>query len=555
MKLLLTTAFACLAAASVAQNLPAYVPAKGLVGYYPLSKSQGLRDISGNGNHGVGHALHIKDSLTFQFKAATDRFGNEDGAMSFDASNENVTAESHFTVDVHQPQKFSQGFSIGGWRYSLPMEFSQSFFSKDHTAARCAFEILHSYRTSNFQFAVEGDTVVRFASPSDPLCFFGWHFVVGTFDSNSLRLYVDGDLAIEYFLGIDDLPPFQDHVDANGKFRIGHNVTPLVFNSTGAVDDVFIYNRDLTPTEIQGLFQAGGNVTRRADTGFDMGVITFGDNAGIYPAVTSPTKPKAAASINKAMQMIDFGKIRTPKKPGAIQPDKPGVTWSYTITWPTRRLLEVITRRETYNTESRGGETLDILSSPHYFDITSGDIIAMKSFFTPEGYARLAAKLKALNLDLSKTSLIVNPFGHQLSFSVSNMESYDRTVALPVAETNPLLSAKGIYYLNDGPVPPPETSPDHLWTGLIGTGIHATLLLRTDSPAALTGMEVYDNYGTVIPLKGEFQNGVLKLYEMDDKGNVGGSFEATLKDRKLSGKWINKDGTKTMPFSAVIAGE
>jgi hypothetical protein len=65
-------------ATAYAQNLPSYVPADGLVGYWGFDGN--ANDESGNGNNGTVNGAIL----------TTDRFGNTDSAYSFDGVDDNI---------------------------------------------------------------------------------------------------------------------------------------------------------------------------------------------------------------------------------------------------------------------------------------------------------------------------------------------------------------------------------------------------------------------------------------------------------------------------------
>lgn len=77
-----------------------------------------------------------------------------------------------------------------------------------------------------------------------------WVHIVGTFDSNRLRLYVNGDLKKES----SQLPSGFD--TSSGVGRIGDYIGGG-YKFKGRIDDVRIYNRSLAEKEIQRLFSLG----------------------------------------------------------------------------------------------------------------------------------------------------------------------------------------------------------------------------------------------------------------------------------------------------------
>ena len=78
-----------------------------------------------------------------------------------------------------------------------------------------------------------------------------WYHVVGTVDSDSMKIYLDGNLEMS---GTGASP------NATGLFIIGNGFSggggDRGFH--GFLDDIRVYNRVLSPAEIQGLYHQGG---------------------------------------------------------------------------------------------------------------------------------------------------------------------------------------------------------------------------------------------------------------------------------------------------------
>lgn len=81
-----------------------------------------------------------------------------------------------------------------------------------------------------------------------------WHFIVGTFDGQNAKIYVDGVLE-----NTDSFASPTTIVHTGGVSSIGDTCVPgdplLLFNDT--IDEVAIYNRTLSAEEIQQFYQNG----------------------------------------------------------------------------------------------------------------------------------------------------------------------------------------------------------------------------------------------------------------------------------------------------------
>lgn len=84
-----------------------------------------------------------------------------------------------------------------------------------------------------------------------------WVHITLTLRGNTAKLYVDGDLRVAGHIYVDPTEIFDDEQQQN---YIGKSQWPdPVFN--GAIDDFRIYNYALNDTEVENLYNGGGNVT------------------------------------------------------------------------------------------------------------------------------------------------------------------------------------------------------------------------------------------------------------------------------------------------------
>ena len=76
----------------------------------------------------------------------------------------------------------------------------------------------------------------------------GWHLLTATYDGTTARLYVDNAL-----IGSDT---FTAPGNTNQPLYIGHSIYGNAFN--GAIDEVRLYNRALTATEVTAIYNYTG---------------------------------------------------------------------------------------------------------------------------------------------------------------------------------------------------------------------------------------------------------------------------------------------------------
>jgi hypothetical protein len=251
----------------------------GLIAYYPFNGN--ANDESGNGYNGVVHG-----SVTL----IADRFGNPNSAYQFSGSGFidlantsglnfatggfSVCAWTSFTsvndeaiVVKHNPCGINNGYGLGAGRY---VRNAISFITP---GGRCGGT----------------DRINTPKAYNDGM----WHFAVGTYDGTTSRLYVDG-----VYITSCSSPYGQKAI---GDILVGRAGTCGMFH--GKIDDIRIYNRSLSVSEIQSLYNDGGyhpiNVSTDLSSGFsdlvDLRVVSSlpGQNPSGASMVTLEIKNKS----------------------------------------------------------------------------------------------------------------------------------------------------------------------------------------------------------------------------------------------------------------------
>jgi hypothetical protein len=215
-----------------AQNLPAYVPQNGLVGWWPFNGN--ANDESGNNNHGVVNGATL----------AADRYGDEDAAYRFDGHNDFIIVNNATSVSL-------QNGTI-------------SFWIKTNNQTNRVILIKNNFSNATgeeYGFATQGMSV-KYGSN----CWSGfawshiyinnnynilddkWHMITGVIGPDSLFLYADAIL-----MGKIAAPnTFPDQCSSFLNFGRNWSVDPKWYD--GVLDDIGIWNRVLSHEEIRTLF-------------------------------------------------------------------------------------------------------------------------------------------------------------------------------------------------------------------------------------------------------------------------------------------------------------
>ena len=101
MRKILLSAGTFLTILTASAQVPSYVSTNGLVGYWPFNGN--AQDGSGNGNHGTVNGATL----------TTDRFGNQNGAYSFDGQGNRINI-------------LNQLFNLGWQNYTISAWFQTS---------------------------------------------------------------------------------------------------------------------------------------------------------------------------------------------------------------------------------------------------------------------------------------------------------------------------------------------------------------------------------------------------------------------------------------------
>ncbi len=219
----------------------------GLVAYYPFNGN--AHDESGNGNDGTVNGATL----------AEDRFGDADSAYSFDGSGDYVMVPAGALDDDLND---IPGMSASFWVYPHAMPVGQDYFRpfvhgagvgvhmQNHNGAN---RIVASFYTTAFPSYVSccppGDRYYhRDGTTSYTLPLNKWTHIVAVYDGSDVKIYANGSgpLADESMGGQGT-----GNLTGSGKFDIGGQSDEWF---DGLIDDTRIYDRALSATEIQELY-------------------------------------------------------------------------------------------------------------------------------------------------------------------------------------------------------------------------------------------------------------------------------------------------------------
>lgn len=218
-------------------NVPAYVPSNGLVGWWPFTGN--ANDVSGNGNNGTVNGATL----------TTDRFGNSNCAYSFIGSSSNyitIPDNAAFNTPSGTWSIWIKTTSISGGAFGI-MEKGSNL-----TSNVCINEYQNKIG-GGLSWQVNSGAQVSYSNliVNDG----NWHLFIFTWNNGTIKGYFDGIQTTNsgtYPSGLFNL--------ANGKpIKIGR-LDDLYWQSyDGLLDDIGIWNRALTQQEITALYQGSNN--------------------------------------------------------------------------------------------------------------------------------------------------------------------------------------------------------------------------------------------------------------------------------------------------------
>lgn len=201
---------------------------EGLVAHYPCDEGSGsiLRDASGRGNDGT-----ISE-------AAFAPFG--DGfALRFDGVDDFVDCASDASLSLRD------AVTVEAWVFpeAVPAKGEAGIVGKSYSS----FVLTH-YTDGQCWWYISGGG----NNCKAPLTLNRWQQVVGTFDGELLRLYIDGTLAASHVSSTEE-------IGAGNSFFLGKSAGDTEFTKDarfkGIIDEVRVYNRSLSADEVQAHYR------------------------------------------------------------------------------------------------------------------------------------------------------------------------------------------------------------------------------------------------------------------------------------------------------------
>jgi hypothetical protein len=251
-KILLTAITAFYLTIILHAQVPSYVPSNGLVAWYPFNGN--ANDESGNGNNGINNGATL----------SIDRFGSINKAFAFNGTSNYIDVSDNNTLDLVST------FTISGW-YNTTATSANLYTlvgkSRDNSGGT-GYVLAYGIPSSTLSLNWGPNIVLNIPST---IYSSGWHFMVGTSDGSNIKIYMDSVM-------IQSMSTSPSLINSTSSLNIGRENSILGRYFLGKLDDIGIWNRALTQTEITKLYSS--NTTSIQET-------IEKENFKVYPNPTS----------------------------------------------------------------------------------------------------------------------------------------------------------------------------------------------------------------------------------------------------------------------------
>lgn len=267
-------------------------------------------DISGKGNH----------ATITNANGTTDRFGGNNGAMQFS----NTTSATSYASVTSNDLIFTSSFTISAW-----FQYNQGSFMQprivDRDVDNGGFALMiNSYNSTarKLLFRVGNGTVKEIIGTTT-VTTGDWHHVVATFDSttNLISLYLDGNLEGTATVSLGT-------ASSNSLMGICYKAGTTNDGFGGMLDDLRIYTRLLSSTEISSLRVGSAMIPSLSKTAFCQG-------GRANMTITAPVDVFGAGNTFYAELSDTNGSFASPTRIGSFTSN---TTCTFQVTIPANAL-------------------------------------------------------------------------------------------------------------------------------------------------------------------------------------------------------------------------
>ena len=233
-----------------AQNVPSYVPTNGLVGWWPFNGN--ANDESGNGNIGSVNGT----------TPTNDRFGNSNSAYNFNGINNFIEVQNNQSLQLTSSMSFSLWYNFDSLNFDVtnnimqgrlidkvPNSTGQGYWStlvKANSPTSPFYCNNNNSSNASISFGItSGKTTCTSRNQ--------WYNLLGTFNNGFYRIFLNGNLVDSNNVAGPNIPIN----NLSLYFGYAHNTNDPRYYYRGKLDDIAIWNRALSLSEITQLYNQG----------------------------------------------------------------------------------------------------------------------------------------------------------------------------------------------------------------------------------------------------------------------------------------------------------
>lgn len=212
----------------------------GLVGYWNMDENSGagstLADSSGNGNTGIA-ALWGGGNTSTDSAHVVGKFGN---SFNFDGVDDRIIVGNSSSLNITGP------ITISAWIKPTVVNIGQEIINKKADSDYSGYRLRLDW--SNLAFSWSDGTNQLNVESSGGVSAGVWQHVIATYDQNIVRLYVNGNL----IFSSNHSEPITSNLNT---LKIGnYSGSFSAYPFWGGIDEARVYNRALSPAEVQQLY-------------------------------------------------------------------------------------------------------------------------------------------------------------------------------------------------------------------------------------------------------------------------------------------------------------
>ena len=233
----------------VFKEITTLIPTDGLVAYYPFNGNANDESVNSNDGTVIGATL------------TEDRFGNANSAFNFNSTSDYLDVQHSSSLQPNseisvcawiKPVQFYSNRWQVNYILSKGGEVESNFYTLGYWDTDINASVFSPESERFFFWLGFSDSSSKSVSSSTVVSLDSFFFVVGSFDGNSLKIFINGVLENEISIS--------KNLGNNNRFlRIGRSYkNDYPYNVTGIIDDIRIYDIALSEEDIIALYHEGG---------------------------------------------------------------------------------------------------------------------------------------------------------------------------------------------------------------------------------------------------------------------------------------------------------